>query len=352
MSRTWSASAERTNWPHAAAKQVTADLQELRDTRAPLDMRSSRRGLAHPTVQVTPVDSVKRLGIGQAGWFAETIDAPFGKTIELQFQGPIHLLVMYNEGARRYGEASINGLQLSKIRNFASKLTFVPAGSDYREQFETAACTRLTFLYLDPAALESGGESDSAPRVHFEDPVVWETAAKLKSAIENGKAKSTLYLSALSSVLALELSRCDHDAVRDTILSRGGLASWQERLVLRYIEEHLTEQISLMTFARLVRLSQHHFCRAFKRSFGVPPHQYHSQRRIEQAKALLADSAISITDIGLTLGYSQMSSFSLAFRKITGWTPSKYRRKFKQNENLTARAERREVPIPQHLPGA
>jgi AraC family transcriptional regulator len=96
-----------------------------------------------------------------------------------------------------------------------------------------------------------------------------------------------------------------------------------------YIEEHLGAQIGLSTLAQLARLSQHHFCRAFKQSFGIPPHQYHVQRRIEQAKLLLADRSISITDIGFTLGYSQTSSFSVAFRKNTGWTPSEYRREFK-----------------------
>src|ERR1700748_2195298 len=104
MSRTWSASAERINPSHAGAEQVAADLEELGDIRAPVDIRSyqaSRIGFAHPTVQVTPIESVKRLGIGRAGWFAETIHAPFGKRIEFQFQGPIHLLVMYSDGARR-----------------------------------------------------------------------------------------------------------------------------------------------------------------------------------------------------------------------------------------------------------
>jgi AraC family transcriptional regulator len=236
---------------------------------------------------------------------------------------------MYNEGARRDGETSIDGFAPSRIRNFAKKLTFVPAGCGYREWLETAASTRLTFLYLDPTVLRNDGEDDYAARIHFEDSVVWETAAKLKSAIENGQAKRTLYLSALSSVLAIELSRCDDNAARDTAPNRGGLACWQKRAVVGYIEEHLGEQICLGTLAQLARLSQHHFCRAFKQSFGVPPHQYHVQRRIEQAKLLLADRAISITDIAFTLGYSQTSSFSVAFRKNTGWTPSEYRREFK-----------------------
>jgi AraC family transcriptional regulator len=90
----------------------------------------------------------------------------------------------------------------------------------------------------------------------------------------------------------------------------------------------LGEQICLFTLASLARLSLHHFCRAFKQSFGIPPHQFHVQRRIERAKVLLADKKASVTDIGLTLGYSQTSSFSVAFRKVTGWTPNEYRREF------------------------
>ena len=330
-----SASSERPariSSPHGGASHTTVDLRDLEETRPPVGIKSSAssdNSLLHPTVQVAPVEFVKRLGTGCPGWFAESIHAPLGRTIELEFQGPVHLLVMYNEGVRRDGETSVDGFAPSKIRNLTKKLTFVPAGCGYREWLETAASTRLTFLYLDPTVLRNDGETDYAARVHFEDSVVWETAVKLKRAIENGQAKRTRYLSALSSVLAIELSRCDDNAARDTALNRGGLACWQERAVVGYIEEHLGAQIGLSTLAQLARLSQHHFCRAFKQSFGIPPHQYHVQRRIEQAKLLLADRSISITDIGFTLGYSQTSSFSVAFRKNTGWTPSEYRREFK-----------------------
>ena len=329
MTSTPSVSPERANSPHDGTDRAAIDFRDLEEIGPPVSIKSwqsSGVGFLHPTVQVVPGDFVKRLGTGRPGWFVESLHAPIGRRIELQFQGPVHLLAMYNEGARRDGETSIDGFAPSKVRNFAKKLTFVPAGCGYRERLETAASTRLTFLYLDPTVLRNDAETDYAARVHFEDSIVWETAAKLKSAIENGQAKRTLYLSALSSVLAVELSRCDDNAARDTTLNRGGLAGWQKRAVLGYIEEHLGEQVCLSTLAQLARQSHHHFCRAFKQSFGVPPHQYHVQRRIEQAKLLLADRSISITDIGFTLGYSQTSSFSVAFRKNTGWTPSEYRR--------------------------
>jgi AraC family transcriptional regulator len=321
-----------TSSPRGGESHTAIDLRDLEEARPPVDDKSSPLSdnrLLHHAVQVSPVEFVKRLGTGCPGWYAESIYAPLGRKIELQFQGPVHLLAMYNEGARRDGESPVDGCAPSRSRSLAKKLTFVPAGYGYRERLETAASTCLTFLYLDPTVLRNGAETDHAARAHFEDVVVWETAAKLKSAIENGQARTTLYLSALTSVLGIELFRCDDNNERDAAVNRGGLACWQKRVVVGYIEEHFGEQICLLSLAQLVRLSQHHFCRAFKRSFGIPPHQFLVRRRIEQAKLLLADPSTSITDVALTVGYSQTSSFSVAFRNTTGWTPSEYRREFK-----------------------
>jgi AraC family transcriptional regulator len=287
------------------------------------------RAVFNPTVQISPGGSVKRRGTGWQGWFTESIYAPVGNKVEFCFHGPGHLLVIYDEGKRRDGETSVEGVAPSRIRNVANKLTFVPVGHAYRELLETAASTRMTLLYLEPSKFQNAMGIPYAPRVHFEDSVVWATAAKLKSAIESGQTKITPYLTALSNVLALELSRAGHDTVPVSSVHRGGLASWQKRVVVDCIEQHQGDQISLAMLAQLVCLSQHHFCRAFKRSFGIPPHQYHTQRRIEHAKTLLADQKESVTNIGLTVGYSQICSFSVAFRKMTGWTPSEYRREFK-----------------------
>jgi AraC family transcriptional regulator len=284
--------------------------------------------ILNPTVKIVPAESIKRLGTGCHWWFSESIHVPIGCEVEFRFQGPLHLLALYNEGARRNGETWIDGLPSSKLRSFTNKLTFVPAGCAYREWHESCASTRVTFLYLDPAALRKpdGGQGGLHPRMYFEDSLVWETASKLKNTIEGGQ--SMPYLEALSSVLAHELSCVNEEMIRTPKVNRGGLASWQKRAVTGYIEEHLAKQISLSKLAKLVRLSQHHFCRAFKQSFGIPPHQYQVLRRMEVAKALLANRTNSVTDIALSLGYAQPSSFSSSFRKTTGWTPTVYRREF------------------------
>jgi AraC family transcriptional regulator len=280
------------------------------------------------TVQISPIGSVKRHGTERYGIVTESIYAPARSGIEIRYDAPVHLLVLYEDGARREGETSIDGLPPSTLRNFANKMTFVPAGHAYRERHETKSPLRVTYLYLNPEKLQKPIDADAAyvPRAFFEDSILWATATKLKSVIESNQPESMLYLEALANVLAHELSRSGQELARASPATRGGLASWQKRAVIGYIEEHLDERISLVALARLARLSQHHFCRAFKQSFGIPPHGYYLQQRIERAKVLLSDRATAITDVALILGYSFTSSFTVTFRKITGQTPSEFRR--------------------------
>jgi AraC family transcriptional regulator len=107
---------------------------------------------------------------------------------------------------------------------------------------------------------------------------------------------------------------------------RGGLARWQEKKVAQYIEEHLLEDVPLAILADVAKLSPYHFVRAFKQSFGLPPHRYLSSLRMQRAKSLLANPAMSVTQVGFNLGFSDTSSFTTTFRKHTGLTPTAYRR--------------------------
>lgn len=108
---------------------------------------------------------------------------------------------------------------------------------------------------------------------------------------------------------------------------RGGLPAWQQRRVIEFIEQHLEEDISLTTLARLLDLSLCHFARAFAQSFGAPPHRYHMARRMERAKSLLQRPTPSVTQIGVQIGFREASSFTKAFRRFTGLTPTEFRRR-------------------------
>jgi AraC family transcriptional regulator len=107
---------------------------------------------------------------------------------------------------------------------------------------------------------------------------------------------------------------------------RGGLPAWQQKRVMDFIDAHLSEEISLAALAELADLSRFHFARAFTQSFGMPPHRYHMARRMDRARSLLQKPALSVTQIGIQIGFCETSSFTRAFRRFTGLTPTEYRR--------------------------
>jgi AraC family transcriptional regulator len=280
---------------------------------------------------MSPADTVNRRGATWHSMAAEAVAVTRHGWIESRFRAPVHMLALFESGARSDGYTCVEGLPRSALRDYKRKLVFVPAGHEYVDWQETRSLPRLAYFYFDPAALQADpdlriSEASFAPRLFFEDSGVWDTAIKLKALIESPQAGDRLYCEALGIVLAHELMRLAVGAPRVEPRARGGLAGWQQRAVGGHIEEHLAETISLATLAALVRLSPYHFSRAFKRSFGMPPHRFHTHRRIERAKALLAKPAMSVTDVGFAVGFSGTSSFTTSFRKVTGATPSDYRR--------------------------
>ena len=211
-------------------------------------------------------------------------------------------------------------------------MSFIPAGYRFYGWQKPRALTRSTFLYIDPLSPLLGSELrftevEFKPRLFFFDLDIWETALKLKAQLQNSCRSQKAYVEALGIALAHELVRMNESTSSLASAMRGGLPGWQQTKLTQYIEEHLADEISLSSLARLVQLSPFHFSRAFKQSFGVPPHRYLTGQRIERAKALLVERKLSVTEIGLLdVGFSETSSFTSAFRKLTGETPTEYRR--------------------------
>jgi AraC family transcriptional regulator len=282
-------------------------------------------------VDISPPEIVKRDSAAWSGLRVETVRVQRHTPFEYGFRAPCHLLIAAEVAERYDGESFVEGLARSTLRDFTHKLTFVPAGHDFRGWQRPRALTRTTYFYIDPRGPLADpalrfGEIEFKPRLFFYDRDLWETALKLKSQVENPGSMPRQYAEALGIVLTHELVRINGDTARHGLVSRGGLARWQQKRVAAYIEEHVADDISLATLAELARLSPYHFCRAFKRSFGMPPHRYHAHRRIELAKQLLANREMPVTAIALEIGFSDTSTFTAAFRRLTGQTPTCYRR--------------------------
>jgi AraC family transcriptional regulator len=302
---------------------------DLEGARPPYQRMTIRA--ADPLVQVSPSDAVSRRIARWPGMGIEIVQANRRGRVDYRFCAPVHMLAVHERGVRHDGCTVIEGLPKSTLQDCSRKLVFVPAGHQYHDWHEPRTLSRVVFFYLNPARLATsppmGLSSQSlAPRLFFEDGALMETALKLAALIENGGSDHRPYIEALGVVLAHELVRVNTGRLSAEAKISGGLAAWQRRKAVAYIEEHLAEPISLAALAGLVGLSSCYFCRAFRQSFGMPPQRYQLSQRIERAKTLLAKHTASVTDVSHTVGYNDTSAFCTAFRRLAGLTPSAYRR--------------------------
>ncbi|MFZ1078969.1 MAG: AraC family transcriptional regulator, partial [Methylovirgula sp.] len=272
-----------------------------------------------PRIDFSPSHILKRRPASWLGLEAETVEFIEPQTYEYEFQAPCHMLIA-PELSRRYdGETALEGLPKSNLRDLTRKLTFVPAGSRFHGWQKPSVLSRVNFFYIDPRGplLDPElrfGATEFKPRLFFFDADLWGTALKLKAQID--RQDSSLYAEALGAVLCHELIRLNGISIEAP--RRGGLALWQQKRVADFIEAQLDSRISVAEMAELVHLSPYHFSRAFKESFGVPPHRYHMSRRVEAAKNLLGGTATPVTEIALRLGFSEASSLSAGFHRLTG----------------------------------
>jgi AraC family transcriptional regulator len=281
-------------------------------------------------VDISPPDIARRRLTHWGAIQADNVRITRRETFEYGFQARRHLLIAYERAERDDGETHIEGLPKSTLREFNSKLSFVPAGHRFYGWQTPRVLTRVSYFYIDLQDPlfdpESGIIPTVGPRLFFFDQAVWDTALKLKAEVGNSDPGSRQYAEALSLVLMHELIRLERTTSRTVRPLRGGLPAWQRKRLVEFIEGHLAEEIPLATLAELVNLSLFHFARAFKQSFGVPPHRYHSVRRMDRARSLLQRPALSVTQIGVQTGFRETSSFTRAFRRFTGLTPTEYRR--------------------------
>jgi AraC family transcriptional regulator len=153
---------------------------------------------AHPLVDIFPSHCVKRCTTSWRGMAAEFVQSNTRDRIEFRFRAPVHSLIVREQGMRREGKISVQGLPQSTLRNPARKLTFVPADHEYCEWKEPSTLTSVIYFYLQPATLQAHSGDDTSNlsltlRLLFEDITLWETALKLKRSVENAAPESGLY---------------------------------------------------------------------------------------------------------------------------------------------------------------
>ncbi|HET8725651.1 MAG TPA: AraC family transcriptional regulator [Anaeromyxobacteraceae bacterium] len=190
-------------------------------------------------------------------------------------------------------------------------------------------------VQLDPGLLERVAASIGLPRapevrpaVAVADPVASHLVAALALEVAERDACGGLVRESLGLALAGHLLHA-HSAWPAAHRSRpeaiGGTGRSRMDEVVRYIEERLDDDLSLHDLAAFAAMEPFPFLRAFRRFTGASPHRYVIRARVERAKVLLRDGALSISDVALRTGFATPSHFSSTFRRIAGCTPRAWR---------------------------
>lgn len=209
-----------------------------------------------------------------------------------------------------------------------NEIDVFPAGLS-EEWFEDDASEhlhlRLPTSLVRVAAQEMGldpGRASIAPRCQFRDVqiehIAWALAVEDRAASPHG----LLYRESLGMALAVHLlARYPTQAPE----VRAGLSPRTRERITEYVEAHLAEDVSLLRLAQVAGVSASHLRVLFKRTVGIPIHEYVIQRRVERARVLLVESDLPASQVALAAGFTHQSHMARCMRRLLGFTPSSIR---------------------------
>ena len=111
------------------------------------------------------------------------------------------------------------------------------------------------------------------------------------------------------------MTRADEDCNRRMLRARDAM------------DRTYAQPLDIPSLAPIAVVSEAHFIRTFRDTFGETPHRYLQRRRVERSMFLLRETDRSVTDICLDVGFNSLGSFSRSFREIVGEGPAEYRKR-------------------------
>jgi AraC family transcriptional regulator len=248
--------------------------------------------------------------------------------------GPMadHVLMAFPSGSlcfeRRFGKSVVRG------RTRCGAVTVIPAGSSSR--WDIPEPLNVVHLYLPQTTLqrvarEAGMATpgDLVERSAHPDPITSRLLLSAADVLEGSAALDALFRQQMAELLATRLLSAHAGTPTTFQPVTGGLSPTTLSRAIDRLRSDSDADVSLAALASDAGLSRFHFCRAFKQSTGLSPHAWLRQHQLEQAMNMLRDTDDSIVSIAAALGYSSQTAFAAAFRKLTGETPSDWRRRMR-----------------------
>lgn len=207
-------------------------------------------------------------------------------------------------------------------------MTFMPAGMEVWGYADGLRFARDATLQFDSAGLEArlGTRIDAQyllnPRLRFADDGVWTLVRLLSDVVSDTDPSTQLYGDGLATAISARLFSHRKDGGAG---GRSGLARWQLRRVIEFLNDALPDRVELSELAALTGLSASHFSRAFKTSTGLAPYRWQLDARVRRAQGLLCDTDASLEQIAEATGFADAVHFGRTFRKFVGVSPAAWR---------------------------
>jgi AraC family transcriptional regulator len=270
----------------------------------------------------------ERLAAPSAEWSSLKLDHFSTQPGELVEYRPTSNMVVLATGAKRTIEVILANAPPRHMEVSPGQVHILPANVPVAIRlFGPAENIVVTLNHRLLAEVNDGpGAMNVELRSAFglEDGLIRQLVYALEEEADAPNADSR-YVQSLGAALAAHLVRKYASHVRERSPQRRRVMKPGLAEVLDYIDQNIDGRLTLPKLAEVARLSVFAFVRSFKTSTGFPPHRYILRRRVERAKVLLSDAALSIADVALRCGFGDQSAFTTTFRRLTSQTPSAYR---------------------------
>jgi AraC family transcriptional regulator len=179
---------------------------------------------------------------------------------------------------------------------------------------------------LEHVGLETGYIRPELQAQQVQDQTLRHLMEVLLREKHDGFLSGSLFVDGVATALASYLLRCYSVASPTERNFAGGMAPTTLRRCVEFLEAHLEGDLRLSDLAREAGVSTSHFLRIFRQSTGKTPYQFLLHRRVQRARLLMRDLRAPLTEVALATGFADQHHLARVFRRITGVTPSSYRR--------------------------
>ena len=247
-----------------------------------------------------------------------------------QLKPDFHSLVVHLDGTLETFESEVENGPVKTGPPRTGEIWIVPAAATYAAKARGAA-VRYAEMRLPPDAMSRlTGQAvpieEIPPLLGIRDELIIACMRRLADLSERTDDVSIMFGEHLVAALCHHVF-ATYSAGREAV--EIGYASEISpaiaALLREYVQDRLNKRIRLEELAALTGMAPKPFLKAFRRAFGTTPAQYVIDKRVQSARALLADTSLTITEIALMTGFSHHAHLTRTFSRRLGTPPSRYR---------------------------